>query len=208
MALQLPTRGCLLFQGDSITASQRDPDDGAALGHGFVSRIARALASSHPQLRVVNRGVSGDRVSDLVRRWQEDCLALQPSVVSVLVGVNDTWRRFDRDDPTPVEAYERSYRNILTRSARQDSHLVLVEPFLVPFRDEQWAWREDLDQRIAAVRRLSREFDAPLLAADGLLNQAVHAHGGPAALTNDGVHLTEAGHVVLADAWLALADLS
>ncbi|WP_327657111.1 SGNH/GDSL hydrolase family protein [Streptomyces sp. NBC_00483] len=208
MALQLPTTGCLLFQGDSITAAKRDLDDSSDLGHGFVVRIAQTLAGTHPNLRVTNRGVSGNRAADLVRRWQDDSLALQPDLVSIMVGVNDTWRRFDRNDPTSAGTYERSYRDILIRSAEQGSALVLVEPFLIPVRAEQWAWREDLDQRIAVVRRLAWEFDAPLLAADGILNQAARDHGDPSALTGDGVHLTDTGHDVLAEAWLKLAGVS
>ncbi|MYW70418.1 hypothetical protein GTY65_41190 [Streptomyces sp. SID8379] len=106
MALQLPTDGCLLFQGDSITAAKRDLDGSSDPGQGFVSRMAHALAGTHPNLRVANRGISGSRAADLAQRWQEDSLALQPDVVSVLVGVNDTWRRFDRDDPTSAAAFE------------------------------------------------------------------------------------------------------
>ncbi|MFI6875187.1 SGNH/GDSL hydrolase family protein [Streptomyces sp. NPDC050400] len=208
MAFQLPTDGCLLFQGDSITAAKRDPGDSSDLGHGFVSRIAHTLAGTRPDLRVVNRGISGDRAADLARRWQEDTLTQRPDLVSVLVGVNDTWRRFDRDDPTSTDAYERSYRDVLARSAKQGSLLVLVEPFLLPVRAQQWAWREDLDRRISVVRRLTEEFDAQLLAADGLLNQAARTHGAPSALTTDGVHLTETGHDVLASAWLALTTAS
>ncbi|MET9105394.1 SGNH/GDSL hydrolase family protein [Streptomyces zhihengii] len=204
MASHLPAAGLLLFQGDSITAAKREADIPSDLGRGYVRRVAHALADTHPDLQVVNRGVSGNRAADLAERWQNDTLALKPQLVSVLIGVNDTWRRFDRDDPTSVTAYEQSYRRILALSADQNSRLVLVEPFLLPVRAEQWAWREDLDARIAVVRRLAWEFNAPFLAADGLLNQAACDYGGAAALTDDGVHLNDAGHSVLAQAWLEL----
>ncbi|MGW0784665.1 SGNH/GDSL hydrolase family protein [Streptomyces sp. NPDC002913] len=204
MSIQLPGSAGILFQGDSITAAGRDPGGADDLGHGYVRLVADALAASHPSARVHNRGVSGDRAADLLRRWDQDTLALRPAVLSVLVGVNDTWRRYDRGETTSPEAFEATYRELLRQAASQAPRLVLVEPFLVPVRDEQWSWREDLDAKIQVVRRLAEEFDASLLAADGLLQQAARESGDPALLAEDGVHPTAAGHAVLARAWLRL----
>ena len=204
MPVQLSGPADILFQGDSITAAGRDPGDEYDLGHGYVRLIADALAVSHPASRVRNRGIGGDRAADLLRRWAPDTLALRPAVLSVLVGVNDTWRRYDSGETTPPEAYEDTYRELLAQAASQGTRLVLVEPFLVPVRPEQWAWREDLDARIHAVRRLANEYGASLLAADGLLHQAARESGDPSVITEDGVHPTAAGHAVLARAWLRL----
>ncbi|WP_424921846.1 SGNH/GDSL hydrolase family protein [Streptomyces sp. wa1] len=204
MAVQLVGSAEVLFQGDSITAAGRDPGDDSDLGHGYVRLIADALATSHPTSRVHNRGVSGNRAADLLRRWDADTLSLRPAVLSVLVGVNDTWRRYDRGETTSPEAYEGTYRELLRQAASQGARLVLIEPFLIPVQPEQWAWREDLDGRIHAVRRLAREFDASLLASDGLLHQAARESGDPHVITGDGVHLTAEGHAVLAREWLRL----
>ncbi|MFG2926711.1 SGNH/GDSL hydrolase family protein [Streptomyces sp. NPDC048305] len=205
MPIHLSGSTRVLFQGDSITAAHRALND-ADLGKGYVRHIADALAVTHPGVSVANRGVSGDRVADLSDRWATDTLATRPEVLSVLIGVNDTWRRYDRGETTSAEDYERNYRGILRRSTEQGSRLVLIEPFLLPVRAEQWSWREDLDRRIHVVRRLADEFDAALLAADGLLHQAACARGGAHVLTDDGVHLTPTGHEVLADAWLRLVE--
>jgi lysophospholipase L1-like esterase len=194
----------LTFHGDSLTAAGRRPADPQDLGHGYVRLVAEALGGIHPGLRVANRGVSGYRVRDLRAAWQADVLADPPDVLSVLVGVNDTWRRYDRNDPTPVADYARDYRHLLDTAAAAGARLVLVEPFLVPVTGEQWTWREDLDGRIQAVRRLAKEYGALLLAADGLLNQAARQAGDPAKLTPDGVHLEPRGHELLAAAWLDL----
>jgi len=194
----------LLFHGDSITAAGRSPENTEDLGHGYVRLIAGALRSTHPALRVANRGVSGFRVRDLRRTWPEDVLAQRPDVLSVMIGVNDTWRRYDAGDATSAADYTRDYRHLLDAVAAGGTRLVLVEPFLVPVSEEQWTWREDLDGRIHAVRRLAEEYDALLLAADGLLNQAARRGGGPAKVTSDGVHLEPFGHAVLATAWLDL----
>ena len=40
----------------------------------------------------INRGISGNRVRDLRARWQEDCIDLKPDILSILIGINDSWR--------------------------------------------------------------------------------------------------------------------
>ncbi|MFI8952866.1 SGNH/GDSL hydrolase family protein [Streptomyces sp. NPDC053750] len=209
MPVPLTAGSRLLFQGDSITAAGRAVDDELGLGHGYVSLIAESLGRTGRDLEFLNRGVSGHRVRDLRARWGYDAVDLKPDLLSVMVGVNDTWRRFDSGDPTATADYERDYRAILhaMRDAGGSTRLVLIEPFLVPVRAEQWAWREDLDARIHVVRRLASDFDTALLAADGVLNQAAREAGDPSLISEDGVHLTASGHARLAEAWLGLVQV-
>lgn len=116
-------------------------------------------------------------------------------MVSVLVGVNDTWRRFDSGEATTAAEYERDYRSLLSATS---ARLVLIEPFLLPVRDEQNTWREDIDEKIAVTRRLAGEFGAVLVPADEVLRTA----GDAVDLAEDGVHPSPRGHRALADAWL------
>src|SRR5690606_15681946 len=106
----------VLFQGDSITDCGRDRRSGDHLGWGYAMMAASWFSALYPERRVtfLNRGVSGDRTKDLVARWEEDCIALKPDWVSILIGINDTWRRYDSGDPTPLEEFERNYRRLLT----------------------------------------------------------------------------------------------
>ena len=84
-------------------------------------------------LRIINSGVSGDRIRDVRRRWQQDCLAHQPDIVTILIGVNDTWRRFDAGETTSAEQYTEDYQAILGSAvAAGVTQLVVMEPFLVP----------------------------------------------------------------------------
>ncbi|MFJ8888831.1 GDSL-type esterase/lipase family protein [Streptomyces sp. NPDC102402] len=210
MTISLHRSATVLFQGDSITEVGRLVEPDSPLGNGYARKAADRVRSARPDsgITFVNRGVGGDRIADLRARWREDALELRPDVVSVLIGVNDTWRRYCSGSVTSARAFEDDYRAILTQVRDElDAQLILIEPFLVPVRDEQWAWREDLDPRIQTVRRLSQEFGAALLAADGLLNQAARAAGGAEHIAGDGVHPTPLGHTLLAEAWAALAGL-
>ncbi|WP_166844778.1 SGNH/GDSL hydrolase family protein [Isoptericola sp. BMS4] len=190
----------VVFVGDSITDAGRDRTDRASLGDGYVALVAAELRREAPEAEAVNVGISGDRAVDLERRWQADVAAASPDVLSVYVGVNDTWRAFDSDDPTTAEDFEATYRRLLAQVGA-GTRLILVEPFLLPVRDEQRAWLDDLAGKRAVVARLAAETGAPLVPLHAVLTEA--AGDDPAAYAPDGVHPTPAGSRVIADAWLA-----
>lgn len=197
-------RDVVLFQGDSITDAGRDRTDPTSLGSGFAMIAGGWFSARFPEMKAkfLNRGIGGDRTKDLVRRWQEDCLVLQPTVVSILIGINNTWRRYDSNDPTPVERFEQEYRNILDRTVSQiHARLILCEPFLLPVTDQQKIWREDLDPKIAVVRKLAVEYNALLIPLDTVFAKAATKRKAKFWLP-DGVHPSPAGAALIARAWL------
>jgi lysophospholipase L1-like esterase len=194
----LDPRRTVVFAGDSVTDCGRrtDPD---GLGDGYVRNLYDDLSGELRDRRpaIVNAGISGNRAVDLAARWADDVLAHDPSLVSILIGINDTWRRYDEDDPTTPQDFEASYRSLLDPLS---CPVVLMEPFLLPVKDGQEEWREDLDPKLDVVRKLAVEYGAILVPADvELTKQAVSV--GPAALAGDGVHPSAAGHRALADLW-------
>ncbi len=199
----------IVFIGDSITDSGRRDDPDRHLGHGYVRLVAHALAARGDTRPIVNTGISGDRAVDLRARWQRDALAHDPELLSVYVGVNDTWRRYDRDDPTTAEAFESTYRALLVEAQeRLAPRMILVEPFVLPVTAEQEHWGEaDLDAKRDVVARLAAEFGAAFVPLQSLLLDAAAQHdagrAGHAALAEDGVHPTALGSELIAGAWLA-----
>ncbi|HLZ61635.1 MAG TPA: SGNH/GDSL hydrolase family protein [Ktedonosporobacter sp.] len=194
----------VLFQGDSITDAGRNRADEDHLGGGYAMMAASWFQALYPEknVRFINRGISGNRTKDLRARWQPDCLDLQPSVVSILIGINDTWRRYDSGDATSTQAYEAAYCAILEGTkAHLNARLILCEPFVLPVPQDRYAWREDLDPKIAVVRRLAREFNALLVPFDGIFAQA-STQREPGFWAADGVHPSPAGHALMAQAWL------
>jgi acyl-CoA thioesterase I len=194
--------------GDSITDAGRTvwgrPAQDDDLGAGYVRIVASLHGARFPEraVRFVNRGVAGDRTRELEARWSEDCLALAPDVVSVLIGVNDTWRAFDAADPTSVEEFEQRYRRLLTTTVdATGAALVLGEPFVVPVSDEVARWRSDLDPKIEVVRALATELGARLVPYDQIFAEACEI-APPTHWAPDGVHPSPAGHGLMALAWL------
>lgn len=199
----------VLFQGDSVTDCGWDRNDEAALGNGYVAMVAAWHTVAHPgsRVRFVNRGVSGNRVRDLQERWERDCLDLSPDILSILIGINDVWRRYDAADPTPLDDFARGYRDLLERArAKTNARLVLLEPFVLPVPPDREAWREDLDPKIQTVRALAREYDALYVPLDGLFARASTRRPSQD-WAADGVHPSAGGHALIARAWLETVDL-
>jgi acyl-CoA thioesterase I len=193
--------GPLLFIGDSVTDCGRRDDDPDYLGDGYVRLIATAL----PDRRVINVGIGGNRAIDLRDRWNIDVVQQRPDILTVYVGINDTWRRYDSNDPTSEAEFEANYRACLA-DVGGASRVILIEPFVAPVTEEQQRWHEDLDPKRAIVAKLAAEFAAGFVPLQALMDVAAATHG-TAALAADGVHPTELGHRLIADAWLEVAGL-
>ena len=91
----------IVFQGDSITDAGAGKDyanlkANEALGQGYPFLTMAALRLSEPEQdwQVYNRGISGNRIVDLYARWKRDALNLKPDILSILIGVNDTWHEY------------------------------------------------------------------------------------------------------------------
>lgn len=195
------TDGPILFIGDSITDCGRRDDAPDYLGDGYVRLVAEAL----PTLRVINVGISGNRAIDLRDRWHIDVVEQHPEVLTIYVGVNDTWRRYDSNDPTTAATFEDNYRACL-ENVGGASRVILIEPFVLPINEEQEHWHEDLDEKRAVVARLAAEFATGFVPLQLLLSAAAEDLGAEA-LVRDGVHPTPLGHRYIADAWLEVAAL-
>ncbi|WP_088809786.1 MULTISPECIES: SGNH/GDSL hydrolase family protein [unclassified Listeria] len=187
----------ILFQGDSITDAGRNRADSGSLGEGYVAMISRML----PEFRVINRGVSGDLTTDMRARWQQDAIRLAPDYLSILIGINDTWRSFSEWRDTSTGTFKAVYADVLEDVTQNtEAKLILMEPFVLPIPADRKDWRADLDPKIHAVRELADEYGALYVPLDGMLNAAGIAQGY-AEIAPDGVHPTKRGHELIAEAW-------
>ena len=191
-----------VFIGDSVTDCDRLIQ--SPYGDGYVYNIAN---SGRLKGKIINVGTSGHRLIDLENRWNKDVLAYKPTLVSVAIGINDTWRRYDDNDPTTVEDFEERYRRVLTATKAQGNpQLVLCEPFLLEVRDEMNTWREDLNPKIAVVHKMAAEFGAKLVPFDQHF-KAISSEMAMVELADDGIHPSKLGHQIMADLWLRTVGL-
>ena len=178
----------VLFDGDSVTDCGRDRQDRHSLS-GYNDKIAR---NAHAGVEFFNRGISGDRSKDLLARIESDLRDTKPDVVSILIGIND---------PTTALAYEQNMRGILKTVRAFGAKIILLEPFLLPTLERFQIFREDLDFKIDAARKLAREFADAYVPLDGLFAEETLTTE-PALLSFDSVHPTELGNEKIARWWL------
>ncbi|MFI3332631.1 MAG: SGNH/GDSL hydrolase family protein [Rikenellaceae bacterium] len=139
-AIKLKQDDVILFQGDSITDCYRgksDPkvNDSTSLGIGYTLYTATGILADYPKLnlQIHNRGISGNRTDDLLRRWQSECIDLKPTVLSLLVGVNDYLHVFKHNYKGTVVEFRQYYTELLERTveALPNTKLIIGEPFYI-----------------------------------------------------------------------------
>src|SRR3954469_10053861 len=82
--------------GDSTTAgtpAYKSPIEAPPDGAGDVeSQYAYWLMQTHPEWRVLNRGVNGERTDQIRARFARDAAQPKPGVVVIIGGVNDIYQ--------------------------------------------------------------------------------------------------------------------
>ncbi len=224
---QTKPRKRILFIGDSVTdggwgrsgglmtpSEKRNQwDQNHLYGHGYMEMCAAHYMSLYPEEDFVfmNRGVSGNTLYDLQRRWQQDALNLQPDVVSILVGINDA-NRFLRDTTQAIPNYiqwEQTYRQLLAqlRAVNPDVVIILGTPFVAKVGriggNENYPQLEAIVHRLAQiVRKIAEEEHTLLISYDTMFTQLQGNAPRPDYWIWDGIHPTTAGHRRMADLWI------
>jgi len=198
----------ILFIGDSITDGGRartGNDYNHTMGQSYAyilsARLGNGLAEKN--LTFINRGISGNRITDLQARWKTDVLDLKPDVLSILVGINDTLLANGKERP---EQYEQIYDQLLkeTIAALPNTRIIIGEPFLLPvgkYKANYLAVLAEVKKRQAIVARLAGKYHLPLIRYQQAFDNACHR--APAEHWSwDGVHPHYAGHGLMAETWL------
>ncbi|WP_236652764.1 SGNH/GDSL hydrolase family protein [Chitinophaga vietnamensis] len=201
----------ILFQGDSITDSgrKRDADgfnNGGAMGNGYPFLAASDMLCSlaDKNLKMYNRGVSGNKVYQLAERWDADCLALKPDVLSILIGVNDFWHTLSGKYNGTVKTYHDDFDKLLDRTKQQlpDVQLIIGEPFAVKgVHAVDDKWYPTFNDYRAAAREMANKYKAIFIPYQDVFDKAQQTAPG-SYWTGDGVHPSMAGARLMAEAWL------
>lgn len=201
----------ILFQGDSITDAGRNRDDNSfnnpgALGSGYAMLTGAELLEKYSSLnlKIINRGVSGNKVFQLAERWDKDCLDIKPDILSILIGVNDIWHKLEGNYNGTIEIYKNDYIALLdrTKKALPDVKIIICEPFAVPgikAVDDKW-YPEFYGYQKAAME-VAAQFKATFIPYQRIYNEAITRAPG-VYWTGDGVHPTLAGAELMARAWV------
>ncbi len=207
----------ILFQGDSITDAIRCRENDNYRGSGYATLVSAELCRRFPgQVKCVNRGISGDRVVDILARMKRDILDIKPDVMSLLIGVNDVWHELSDGSGVPAPLFEQVLELIITEIQRElpQTQLLLLEPFVLRGYNtddsqecpHKWAYfSQEVPLRAQAMQRVAQRHGVPCLSFQAQFDAMAEAYGS-AWVLEDGVHPTIAGHTVIAQKWLETFD--
>lgn len=215
--ISLKKNSVVLFQGDSITDAGRDRADvncnsQGQLGYGYSLYTAAGLLAKYgdKQLKIYNKGISGNKVFELRNRWEIDCLSLMPDVLSILIGVNDYWHTLSGGYKGTVKVYEDDYRALLqyTKEKLPNVQLVIGEPFALKGGSaiDLDRWFPMFDEYRVVARKLADEFKAVFVPYQAGFDAAMKL--APARYWSaDGVHPDLPGRQLMANLWLEATGL-
>lgn len=187
-----------IFLGDSITDCDHiyDPD---GLGNGYVHFIADKLVSN--QNRILNLGYDGFTISALKRLWNARINSLNPSCITILIGINDVAliKNTGLNPSSALENFQMNYE-MLIESIRQKTNcpIILIEPFIFSRPAEYLSWKAEVQKMSEIIQGIAEKYQLHFLSVSSELNDIV--------FTTDGIHLTSKGHLVLADLWMNLTQ--
>ncbi|RZA01368.1 MAG: lysophospholipase, partial [Sphingobacteriaceae bacterium] len=201
----------VLFQGDSITDSGRDWGKNEfntipGLGHGYVLLSSAQLLNDHADknLTIYNKGVSGNKVVNLLGRWNQDCIKLKPAVVSIMIGVNDFWHTLDFGYKGTLQVYKDDYHKLLDGTTKElpGVKLIIGEPFGVRgVKAVTDKWYPAFDGYRQVSRDIAAEYGATFIPYQTVFDKAAETAPG-SYWTTDGVHPSIAGTSLMSHAWL------
>lgn len=206
----------ILFTGDSITDGYRErkyyrlPNHIRSLGDGYVQLTAMQLNYMFPEkeLRVYNTGINGDTIAKLLQRLETDCIKLKPTVISILIGVNDFNVSFTATGKGNPERFEREYRELLTRlrEALPQVRFIIGEPYaLKGARDKVDAWYPEFEAYQQIARKIANEFKAVFIPYQSIYEQ-VMPNAPTRHFSTDGIHPSLAGVRLMSDNWISYVN--
>ena len=212
----------VVFLGDSITAAAiYDKEVAEPWGDTFVYPKATGFITLLKEnvgdnMELIGKGISGDKVSDLLTRYKEDVIELNPELVFIYIGINDVWHKYDFGTGSDIDLYERGLKKIIADIKNQGAKIVLCTPTVIgessgefvlgnQFKDFETMEKmnADLNDFSDVVRKLSSEFNTGLLDLREIFMNYISDNNpnneAAGILTYDGVHLNDQGNKVIAD---------
>jgi len=209
--IELKPNQTIVFIGDSITDAERMSAAYKPFGAGYVHFTANALLAKYPQLNlnIINSGVSGNTIHDLKTRWQRDCISHKPDILSILIGVNDIWRRIAENDlsgAADLDEYDSMYRQLISQTKKEcNSRIVIIEPFM--FCDDlNNPVFVELRRFVEKVRTIAVDFNAVLVPLQKAIDERIK-EVPPQSWSLDMVHPEVWAHAWISQRWLETTGL-
>lgn len=194
----------ILFIGDSIT----DPKFNFRMMKDIKGRNIYALQlkkkfrKRSKDIKVYIKGIASNRTYHLYDRLTKDCINIKPDVIIMLIGVNDAWENYVPESYPPLlrpmEPHIREiYRRI--RTELPETQILYLMPFMIDSVEEKRPFHKTLDEYRELLKTVAAENSASILDLQEVFYKAQESTE-PKKLAIDGIHPTNLGHKVMADA--------
>ena len=189
----------IVFFGDSITDCDRDRGDLNSLGNGYVKILADKLRPIYPDtdIELINKGISGDRVQELLARVQTDVIDLKPDAVVIMIGINNVWHKFTHGKELDLVEFEQDLKELITKLKEAGIVVIFLEPFLFPAPDKL-RMRKIFNEELKIIDRVGEEMCDEFVAFDEMFNGLVESIPY-SEYSLDGVHPTHRGSRLIAN---------
>ena len=202
----------ILFQGDSITDCRRERLDEFyknyyGLGSGYANLVSGELDVKYPgEFEFINRGIGGNRVTDLYARLKSDILNLKPDYMSILIGVNDVWHEVTKKDGVENDRFYKIYDMLISDILNElpDIKIMILEPFVLKgtATEENWDFfNSEVLKRAESARKIAEKYNFKFVPLQKVFDKACELVKEPH-WTLEGVHPTVFGHRLIANEWL------
>ena len=189
----------IVFFGDSITDCGRDRTDETSLGSGYVKILADKLKPIYPDtdIELINKGLSGDKLGDLLARVDNDVIALNPDAVVIMIGINDVLHKFKFETELNLVKFEADLKKLITKLKEAGIVVIFLEPFLLPAPDKL-RMRKLFNEELKIIDTVAGGLADEFVAYDEMFN-GVTASIPYTEYSADGVHPTHRGSRLIAD---------
>ena len=193
-----------LLQGDSITDAGRDDEsqDNFGLGCGYALLLASDIEKNKKgKIKFINRGKSGDRITDVYARIKEDIINLKPDYMSILIGVNDVSHELTQGCGVTPEKFNKIYNLLIEeiKEALPDIKIVILEQFFLKGTATTELWEQfncEVRKLAEVSRRVAEQFNLKFVALQDKFDEA-SSDGDTRYWSVDGIHPTSAGHQII-----------
>ena len=194
----------VLFLGDSITDVKFNFQFSRKIrGRNiYALQLKKKFKKYSKDIKVDIKGIASNRTYHLYDRLTKDCINLKPDVIIMLIGVNDAWENYVPEDYPPLlrpmEPHIREvYRRI--RTELPDAQILYLMPFMIDAVEEKLPFHKTLDEYRKVLKDIAVENGAAVLDMQEVFYKAQKTTE-PKALAIDGIHPTNLGHKVMAEA--------
>ena len=189
----------IVFIGDSITDCERDRTDENSLGNGFVEILSDKLRPIYTDMdiQLINKGISGNEVCDVLARVNKDVIDLKPDTAVVMIGINNVLHQYKYGKQLDLKQFERDFTELLGKIKDAGITLIVLEPFLMPAPDKL-RMRPLFNKELEIIHRVAVDIADEFVAYDEMFN-GLSESIRYTEYSMDGVHPTHRGSRLIAD---------